>query len=214
MDITYVYQCLLPVDIISVSGQYLCHLLLSICITYMARFLWVAKYEWRSGHPVHSRRAGAHERLHAIRRRVITLQQSSIRTRQPRPKDTNLTARSSQNILPSCSSLPLARYESLCQHLRHRMRYLSTQQDASTTSSWITPATSDPKWSLEIHFDRRHSQTPRIRQLRLHNGDRRSSYQDVSPPTFQGRRFTSEHLATMFTFIFRLHGIPQDIVSD
>jgi hypothetical protein len=31
---------------------------------------------------------------------------------------------------------------------------------------------------------------------------------------FKEEGFTSEHLATMFNFIFRLHGIPQDIVSD
>jgi hypothetical protein len=31
---------------------------------------------------------------------------------------------------------------------------------------------------------------------------------------FNEEGFTSEHLATMFNFIFRLHGIPQDIVSD
>jgi hypothetical protein len=31
---------------------------------------------------------------------------------------------------------------------------------------------------------------------------------------FQEEGFTSEHLATMFNFIFRLHGIPEDIVSD
>ena len=31
---------------------------------------------------------------------------------------------------------------------------------------------------------------------------------------FKEDGFTSEHLATLFNFIFRLHGIPQDIVSD
>lgn len=31
---------------------------------------------------------------------------------------------------------------------------------------------------------------------------------------FKEEGFTSEHLATMFNFVFRLHGIPQDIVSD